>query len=537
MGRTRTPARFGASIRAGSVFDWRYPRGLPGVTATGAGALANAIAAAGTASSQLLNWQYPEGFYFPRKQPLRFVSHRPDSETGVLPNDTVVKSLQNVACPGYDNFWDVGINFGSWPYRVRIMQGPPGMYIGETYGSANYCRLVLPAASAINNSVWTVTLRVEDQQYGRASNPSNYEEVTYTLICKASMWLIMQNGGTYSDLANIWSSAAADSTKAVMMLPGNYNLYSNGSNEFAINNKPKAWTYPLGQPPKINFSAARFTINNQSQVWFNMGDCANSCQTLQDSHLFFFGGFVQDRCNVTLNSMTNLKRGSVGNDNPAAATFFNSGYLRTDLMVKCGELSDFSAPLIDSYGCSNVLVEGMYGHNNVWTTGGLAELVFLKAGNRDATVRNIKGRSLNPNGVYGNSLFLGGTPNPGTQKRIEVCYCDVQLLDSLQTVLMTNNAGSEGPIEGMREIWLYRNTLTGVIDQNNTYENNVWVENNVIVTNSSQPIMPTSGRRIVYPSNNVIGTTAQGILDANGKLAGTYKQYLGINGAELYQAA
>lgn len=91
MGHPRSPARFGVAVQStGGSYDWRYPQGLPTVTALGAAiAAANATAAAGTAAvtggaSWWLPGQLGAGHWRPKVLDGYVAFPRPDSETGIL---------------------------------------------------------------------------------------------------------------------------------------------------------------------------------------------------------------------------------------------------------------------------------------------------------------------------------------------------------------------------------------------------------------------------------------------------------------------
>ena len=483
------------------------------------------------------SWQLAANHYETRKQNMRIVCPRPDSETGVTSSDTMAKAAHSLAYPGRKYRMPIGVSFGSWPMRFELITGPSGMYVGQYFGDVDYGYIVWPTAVA---GSYTVTLRVYDQEYQRSTNPSAYAEVTYTLNCSASLFVVLQQGTSVATFADIVKTTNADSTyvnKAVWIRGGSsvtYNVTSaDGSNELQLNNKPKIWITDPDEAVTMDFSSAQISLGNYNQAWFDFDNVINLCQTLDNAHAIFFYGSVQDRCGVTIRSASAIRRGAVANDNPAVVTLFAPSGPRVDFYARCTDYSDFSAPFIDCYGVGG-LIEETYGHNNVWSSGGLAQIIFPKGGNVDLCVRRIKGRNLTTNGINGNSIYLLGSYNPVAQRNIEVSWCDIRLDDSSQGAILTNNAGAEGTIDLQRNIWITRNNVYGAIDQNNTFYNQIYVSNNVVVSNNGAPILGSSGNRTVVPSGNVSGNTSAGILDANNLLTGASRTaYLGLAGCEV----
>lgn len=486
-----------------------------------------------------VDWQLADGDYQPRVQDMRIVCPRPDSETGVTAADTTAKAAHALAMPGRPYRMPIGVAFGSWPFRYELVSGPSGMRVGAQFGDADYGYVIWDTAVAGHH---LVRLRVYDQEYQRGANPSGYAEVVYTLNCDASLFVVLQPGMTFADIHQDDEADATYKDKAVWIRGGTYAFSApGGGNHLWVNNKPKIWLKDPGEDHTIDFSAGQFAVGNLHQAWFDLGYCINSCQSLDDSHFIFFASYAQDRCGITIKRMSHVRRGVSGGDNPAGVTLFAAGTVRADFYVGHTEITDNTAPLVDSYGCSG-LIEEIYGHDNVYSGGGDGQIVFPKAGNVNLCIRRLIGRNITGN----NCVYLLGGYNPVAQRNIEVSWSTIHG-DGI--AINTNNAGIENTVDYTRNIWIFRNTIVGSVRQSfdetwpqAAHANQIYLSNNVIVSNdvfsNGTPIMPSNGNRIVVASGNVAGPTSAGILDSDDLLTGSSRStYLGRVGAEVVTTA
>jgi hypothetical protein len=482
-------------------------------------------------------WQRPLPMAQRRSQDMFWICPRDDSATGVTAADTVVKTFHSVAYPGVPYERPAGVAFGSYPHEIDVVSGPDGLVMElrdvKTPTGVFVKRWMIVWPNPTTGS-HVVTLRARDQEYQRGTNPSSAVTVTYTINCKTSLWVVVQTGTLVATIADVHKATEGDATyngRAILFRAGTYMVTAPGGGpELSLNSKPKFWTYYPGESVTLDFSQAQISIGNGSSFWIDIDQAVGSCQALPNSHCIFAESYVQNNSGVTCKRAAGGRRGSSPDSNPGFLTLFAPSNVRQYFYFSCEEITDYAMPAIDSYGISG-LIEFIFAHHNVYTSGGEGQVIFPKGGNVNLCIRNVFTRNI----TGANHILLLGSPNPVPQRNIEVSWCD---LWSDSIAIMTNNAGAEGAISDVRNIWIVRNTIRGTIQQGweegfaqASFYNQIYIVDNIIVTSSPQ-VMPTLGRRTVIPSGNLTGTAAMGILDSNNLLSPAYQANLGYVGRE-----
>ncbi len=475
-----------------------------------------------------LSFPLPTGHFMPAKMPMHPVFPRPDTETQA-------HARHRWAHPDFRYEIPIGVQGGAWPFKYEIISGPAGATIGQYYGDPDYGVVKWTPANG-DTGTKTFTVRVTDQEL-------NTVDLTWTTTIDPTRFLFLDaNNG--SDTAGDGSIGNPFATPASWYGPGDKNTVSNPDKIIVYRNgtytlqrydpaatwvsiqngiKPNQHIKFPGESPFIDCSVTGFVTVTSPDVFVNvdMGNTTNQ-QNANAKCIWITG--TGDRVTL-LGNISNLGRGTVGNDNPAGYMFGSTR--RSHVFFKGGLSGNNTAPFCDIYGTQYCLIEGL---TLSGSTGGDQKLL-IKSDNEFVTVRNIK-TLVSFTCAYG-VIDLLGQEQVYPQDNIEVCWNWIDGPGSAprHAAMATHWSPQNPPVQ--RNIYIYRNTIVGKII-NIGKRQRILVENNVLVSDFT-PVLPASTADLtVIDNNNIFASTADQAIDIYGALAGTYRSnYLGIRGHEL----
>jgi len=474
-----------------------------------------------------LSFPLPQGHFVPAKMPMHPVYPRPDSETQA-------HARHRWAHPDFRYEIPIGVQGGAWPFKYEILSGPTGATIGQYYGDPDYGILKWTPADG-DSGTKTFAIRVTDQEL-------NSVDLTWTTTIDISAFIFLDavNGSDTTGDGSIenpyatpisWYGAGKDTAsypdKIIVYRSGSYVLqrYDSTANWVSVKNgvKPNQHIKFPDETPFLDCSVTGFITDNPTDLFVSVDMGNTAPQQNADAKCIWVTG-SGDRITL-LGNLSDLGRGTVGNDNPAGYMF--SSTRRNNIFIQ-GNLSGSNiAPMFDIYGgkyvlCENITLGGMFS----WS-----QVLFIKSDSSDVTIRNVLcTASFDCN--YGVINLMGQEQNY-RQERIEVCWCWIDGHGgNHQEAIITYWVSGSYPTP-MRDIWIYRNTLKGKIsglDNNQTIN----VERNVIVSDSTPYVLSSDTQRIITNTSNINGSTSDNIIDASGRLVGSFRtQYLGISGHEI----
>ncbi len=482
-------------------------------------------------------WRLPNGYFIPAKMPMTLVFPRPDSETAPW-----ARQRRAYADGTVQYRVPIVVQGGAYPFHYSLDSGPSGMTIGSDIGNPEYGIVTwTPTAAQIRTAAYPVTVTVTDQEGHSVTATWSVQATTAGFVFvdpKAAVNGNGSKGSPFNSVAPLFvlhgttGPYAGDivyfrSGTTVLSGPealGNVQLQSDGN--------PAVWLGYPGENATIDFSHSKVLVDKQDDVFIGGLRFVNARNDVPNAHFFFFNqNYPQSRVTFFEDRFDSIGRGTVGSDNPAAITLFNPGALRKYLAIVDCSLDHFSAPLVDAYAISYAVIEGntLYSGNVPTVDQG----IFLKSDIQDVSVR--RNTSLSQPFGYG-AIEVYQQAQRFTNANIEVAYNLVRATNPRQPAFVYEWTGVGGGANVDPQIYVYRNTFSGWIGGLDDFPYTVWEENNVLIDDSGQTAkfnVSAAGGKTVKSVNNLTGTSADGLIDADGKLIGAASQYRGTRGYEI----
>lgn len=475
------------------------------------------------------------GQYESAKFPMVAVYPRPDGETA-----TWARHRMAYADGSTQYSIPVAVTGGAYPYYYELLTAPSGMVVQNDWNSTNYGVITwTPTGTA---SSVPVTIRVTDQT-------GTYVDLSWTIkaTISTSDFIFLDpsvsasgDGSKASPLktfADVHKNSITDSTYSGRILyfrTGTHTLSgpeTNGNLQLQSNRKPAVWLEYPGDNAVVNCSSSKVLVDAQNDVFVGGGLSFTSARTdVNNAHFWFFNqNDSQDRMTFFNASFSNIGRGLVGSDNPAAITFFNPGSLRNYYTLWGCTLDDYSSPLTDAYAIKYGVVE-----NNQLFTGkssSLSQGIFLKSDIQYFSVRRNKSLT-QAFGEGGIEALLQSQLFPNDN--IEIAYNTILCSLNSNKAIVYKWTASKGA-NGIPNIWVYRNTTKGRHQGLDAFPITVNVNKNVVVTDQTSFPQPWSTPPVYITVNgagtNLFSTT--GLIDSSGNLLSTYASYLYLYGSAI----
>lgn len=416
---------------------------------------------------------YPAGHWVPAQQAMIQVYPRPNSETSTFARHRWayydgVNPVQYII--------PIGVSFGAFPFVYQLLSGPPGMTIGQAYGSTNYGIITWTPTASVTNS--TVQVLVTDQQL-------NTLTITWTVSTSSSTSQFIfvdsvhgsdSNTGTIgSPFASVTKafgstfSANANASAICYLRNGTYTglpVYTDndigppGTNffEMSVTRKPCALVGFPGETVTLDMSNTNFAANGDGQDFFMQNLNPNSGRSTDGSYRWFSMTGIGGNARMCFDaiSWTNAIYGTTGNDN---ATMFYStnggGSLRQYLFLnRCSETGRPSGRTGNNYaGCS--LYAWQYALVRGFTTTPAGQVdgnLYFKIDEFDSEMREC----FTTQAGGGHCCSIGGFQNLNpTRNLIRHNKC-ISQSDSVNLCLGHDGSGTTFNI-----LWCVRNNLIG----------------------------------------------------------------------------
>jgi len=506
------------------------------------------VAGFATAAS---TWQLSSAYYVPAKMPMTVVFPRPDSDS---PSSTTRQRLA-YADGSTEYRIPVAIQGGAYPFHFVLSTSPAittGMTIGQDFGKPNYGIVTwTPQASDVGKT-YNVTVTVTDQG-------GNTVNATWSVTATLSNFVFIDpnaaSGGdgtkahpfnsTLPLFVNHNSSSASPYANDIVYFRGGTTVMQGpetdadskaGNVQLQANKNPVSL---LGYPgdttpaPTIDFSQSEIIVDAQDDVFMGGLHFYNSRTDINNAHFVFFNqNSAQNRATFFENNFDTVNRGTLGNDNPAAVTFFNPGSMRKYFaMIGCS-LNNFSASIVDAYALSYVVIENNKLNSSTSTPPGQG--IFLKSDIQNASIR--RNTSLLTSFNYG-AIDVMLNSQIFTNDNIEVSYNLALNTDPTKPALVYSwTAGSQSNNKNPK-VYVYRNTFNSWIGGLDNFAYTVWEDNNVILDDANKLTKynsTVSGGKTVIVNGNLIGTSSNGYIDDIGNLTGSAaSQYNGTRGYQI----
>lgn len=491
------------------------------------------------------SWQLPSGYYVPAKMPMTVVNPRPDSETAswarnrlAYPDGTMQYSVP------------VAVQGGAYPFHYQLISGPPGMTIGADLTDKNYGIVTWTPTSA--GGPYQVDVKVTDQQ-------GNTVDATWSVTATTKGFVFIDPnapaGGdgseahpfnntmavfgptptdaTYSGYQIIFRGARSGYPLSTIAMQG---PESNGNVTLQNNYKPVVWLAYTGDTVNLDFSHFKALVNsNQNDIWIQGLNIENARTDVTDYHFFYFStNSTNDRTVFFDNNFSNIGYSSTAHDavNQACILMFDPGVLRKYFTFVNNTLDKFEAAFLDLYAIKYAVIDNNKLLNGIAPSPEAG--FYLKSDLQDFSVR--RNSSLSQTYGYG-AIYVPMQAQHFTNNNIEVAY-NVVISGNLQKPAFifewdAFNGANSNPKE-----YVYRNTFEGWIGGNFGFPFTVWEENNVLIDDSGKSakmnISGNNGVQTVIKSNNLVGTSSDGYIDADGNLTGSYaSQFRGTHGHEI----
>jgi hypothetical protein len=554
----RTPAGSGAYTTHGTVTIGATSYSFTGLPTADAeyDLKIDAINTAGTVASNVLtestladpvdNWQLADGHYVPRKMDLRISYPRPDAETAIW-------ARHRNEYPGHAYEIPINIRGGSWPFKYELIDGPVGMTIGETMtqsGDVQIATADYGVLSWANPTAGThsVTVRVYDQEYQRGANPSNYVEVTFSLVVATTRFLFIDPvngndstgtgaiGAPFLTTLPLHSDSSATNTysgKIVKLRAGTHNLVgmtgNSGNYRLVGTNQPLVWLGYPGENAKVVYlnSPQGFSFAGGQSDWY-FGDVEiahDPSLTSGSSQKMFRVDGSQARMTWFKLRCTRFNRGVAANDN--AGIIYLGGVDRTDICVSHCEMTGQQGTFFQAYQVIDSVVERNEWHDCTISQFESAShgLIYLKDDPLRVSVRGNECWDNNTwqNGEFG---FLSFGGQDGAEK-VERCYNIGKnpLTGSRMGIFTDWSATAPFAID----IWDYRNS--GTVKWNWEGSNGDTINSHTIEYNAWEGTALPSGVGLTVTNN---AYAASGMFNSSMQLTGSNRTtYLGTHGAEI----
>lgn len=507
-------------------------------------------------SGIVASWKLASGHWVQRKFDMDIAHPRPMGETAVY-------EQHRNAYPGIA--WDtrVLVYGGAYPFRFELVAGPAGMTIGETLVQsgdvlvepANYGKLEWANPTAGNH---TVTVRVYDQDYGRASNPSSYAEVTWTLAVDAANWVFIDpvngNNANSGAIGSPFASTAAFlgmstyADKCVMMRQGTMNLVgdyqsTNQTPGGAVHyrpttTQPKVFVGYPGETATINCNTGHFSVTSAP------GFCLRNLTVKHDGTTYTINNTSQclmlataggDRLCVSDCNFPQFTLGPPSGGDNGAIVSLQPGVDISYVAFAYNHMTGIQGASVQSFRATKLVIHGNRYTGCTFSQSDASNhaVYWLKETTFSCTIRaNNFGTGhtwVSELGCVGTNGQINGG-DPFGCGNTEICYNTFY-----HPTTGSRNAAyreyTNGSVEGgLYNIHFYRNSfgiyhncevnvavsITACTRENNAFDTGTWD------TNRNSEYVNT---------NNLDGVDC---LDANMKLQGSYRtSYLGTHGSEI----
>lgn len=429
------------------------------------------------------------------------------------------------AYPGLEFSVPIAAIGGRYPNTYSLTSGPSGMSVDASSGI-----LVWPNP-VTSGSPHSVTVQVTDALGATAS-------VTWTITVTTTGFIFVQAGaanggsGTLASPFNSiddWYVNKTDTTYSGQFIyyrSGTYNTNAapieDGWRLAMPSHKPTVWLAYPGESPIIDVTGSHIAPYPSISNWYLEGLTIRNMDTdfgvridSGGDHMVFYRNTFEDMP---------VGAGGIGT-NASGVMISNGGSKSNYVCFVNNTFQDFvggGAYGILGYYADKVLVQG-----NTFTnlTDSSTKAIGPKMNNEYWFIRD-------------NRINLGGSGDGiwidtySTTGNIEVSYNLSR--SSGNAFWLGQETGGYGNVES------YRNTYVGLVDVDNLTANTTSFEADIVINASgSADHIDRSGAGGTLSKTNILsGTSADGILDANGNLQGSYRTtYLGTRGYERGGAA
>ena len=530
------------------------------------------------------NWQLPESHFVSAKMPMHLVYPRPDNETSV-------SARHRRAYPGIEYRIPVSVQGGAYPFHYELLEGPPGMTIGQIYGQKDYG--VVSWVPAGESGPHTVTVRITDQELTE-------QVATWEIKATRDGFVFVDpaadtNGdGTIDSPLNRFAEIHGD------YYPGRGSLGNPGTTAFremivylragthqvadiptpwiSLSGRPRAFLGYPGESAEIDFTNGQFrdvsadffiggltfrnapdlnllpgtywsevegrTSGSPSWLYAEDGswDMENGSRMFisfgRNHRMTWFEFEVKEARFRERHSTVHPSLVASGNQ----AMFFgpavsNNNY-REYLTFWGGRIQDQHGAIIHTYSSRYGVAEDLFAlpsSGGPYTMHSRTALVFLKEQNTFWSVRRNRWTESALNTSADGALYLNLNNRSGSVDNMlmEAAYNLIHSVGNASGRVLNYNQGSN-TVEGSN-LWTYRNTFIGAVhggDQLYT----VTFENNVLMTPGGT--YPSSGdrRTVKVAGQDLLDETSawRQYLDDDYRLEGEYRaELLGIVGHEI----
>lgn len=495
------------------------------------------------------DWQLAAGHFIPAKMTPVIIGPSAATEAGT---DAAWSRYRR--CPsGIEYRIPISVLGGAWPFYYELTTAPSGMTIGAQYGDTDYGILSWSSPTAGTHSI---VARVTDQDGTIVTRSWSLEcidkdNTTYFMFLSGSG--NNSNTGTQSsprlDFEGWYTTSGTDATHA-----GKQAFYSTGT-YYTATMTARTGTYsqqidmtPAGSKPQVHVA-----VPGQSPVFdFEEAYWLRPASDFCLSGMALTNGAVPEgagpgtRTTYVRTEGENATRLLFFEDdfgvatgytptsglNPATLFFDQTNLASTKLCVSDCNFAHNALENIEAYGLIDVVFE----RNTFVTQDPAMENVYLKSnGNRNWSIRANSGNG-NRFMFVVNDSTQGGVTDPSVNN-VEVCW-NSYISSSFATLRFAVGGGSATG----GDIWVYRNSLTGIPGAQGG------VEHTAFIASSSTPVVEyeknvMEGFGLVddpadvctfTDDSSATTTDVDGYLDASNLLTGSARTtYLGTHGAEV----
>lgn len=482
-------------------------------------------------------WRLPTGYFVPAKMPMTVVFPRPDGETNPWARQRMAYADGTVQYR-----IPIAVQGGAYPFHYTLVSGPPGMKIGQDIFDPDYGIVTwTPTSSQIRSASYPVTVTVTDQQDATVTVAWSVKATTSGFVFVDPKAATNGNGTKASPFNSVAPLFVLHGTMGPY---GGYIVYfragttvlsgpeSIGNVQLQGNGNPAVWLGYPGEDARIDFSHSKVLVDKQDDVFVGGLHIMNARTDVRNAQFFFFNqNAAQDRVTFFENKFEDIDDLSGGDSNQAAILLFNPGVLRNYFALIGNTLDHFTAELVDTYAIKYGVIED----NQLLTGNGPSPWagIFLKSDVQNFSVR--RNTSLSQSYGYG-AIWIAQQAQVFPNNDIEVAYNLVRTGDVRQPAFVYEWTGPGGALNANPQIYVYRNTFTGWIGGLDDFPYTVWEESNVLIDDSGKTVKfnsSTGGGKTVKFTDNLTGTSKDGLIDADGRLIGAASQYRGTRGFEI----
>lgn len=497
------------------------------------------------------SWLLPEGHY-EGHFPLHAIYPRPDGDTGAY-------ARHRHAYPGVLYEIPIGVQFGKWPYRYELVEGPPGArVVRETLEWNGVDAFVVPegygvvawdAPASAAAGPHTFRVRVYDQDHGRPSD--SFVDLEWTTTVGTSQFIFLDPIGGNDATADGTIDAPFKEIAALLNsgLAGNKICYIRETERFDPDDSRFAGGYAPNPPQQFLFGddahPKAYVAFPGETVHVNAADQNGFAHSTRTNHDVFFDRIVTAFANQTARDQDNVRvimhwskshrstfwrmgcirayGGNAKDDNHGFIWYWNDGgdvedstghtYLySTDcwmdrMNVDPGPRASFGGVgangphLWETYSTNRTLAERHRVTNSQIVNNGF---VIVKGSARDAEIRACVTVDGNRGNYHVRAL---GVSSNGETRRVALCF---NRTGGEEGRVAMGEAGANPPY---RDIIAYRNSCAGSISASTNPDAQSHAYNNI-----ANDI-----------SDNV--NHASGNIDHRGDLEGTFDDEMRLVGA------